>query len=276
MTPGGCQKAAGAVGGDHGQRRGWVWARLGMCPLAGALAHLAVLAQRTVTAPGGDSADAMAKLYAEGGYLADDAAVRALACVKTAEDVAAVRAAVRCVYLPWLDDTARNLQECLATKALPAVAQQEGIEAASGQCIVFADGLRFDTGKRLVAMAEARQLEVSDDWRWARLRCQQRQAGRVAGCRVRGGSLMPATPRDFRQRRGLGDRLRRLLSAAGLRCSDLPSRETHGQERPRVDGVWRVRQARMTFRRAGGTDRGPVELLLERATRSTPAGSVRS
>ncbi len=118
---------------------------------------------------GGDSADAMAKLYAEGGYLADDAAMRALACVKTAEDVAAVQAAVRCVYLPWLDDTARHFQECLATKALPTVAQQAGVEAAAGECILFADGLRFDIGQRLAAMAGERQLEVSTGWRWAAL-----------------------------------------------------------------------------------------------------------
>ncbi|MGI6418745.1 MAG: BREX-1 system phosphatase PglZ type B [Thermoguttaceae bacterium] len=221
MTPADARKRLGQLEADHGQRRGWVWARLGMCPLAGALAHLAVLAQRTVTAPGGDSADAMAKLYAEGGYLADDAAVRALACVKTAEDVAAVRAAVRCVYLPWLDDTARNLQECLATKALPAVAQQEGIEAASGQCIVFADGLRFDTGKRLVAMAEARQLEVSDDWRWAALptvTATAKPAGSPVAGQVRGGSLdADFCPEISDSGEKLNaDRLRRLLSAAGL------------------------------------------------------------
>ena len=57
---------------EHGPRRKWVWARLGKCPLANALEHLAMLAKRTATTLGGDSADVMAKLYTEGAYLADD------------------------------------------------------------------------------------------------------------------------------------------------------------------------------------------------------------
>src|SRR5207247_683569 len=83
---------------------------------ANALEHLALLAKRTTTTLGGDSADAMAKLYAEGGYLADDGAMRALAYVKTAEDSAAVQQAVRCVYLPWLDATARHFEDCVRAK----------------------------------------------------------------------------------------------------------------------------------------------------------------
>src|SRR3990172_9393644 len=113
MKPADARQRLEELEAEHGQRRSWVWARLGMCPLANALGHLAILAKRTSLMLGGDSADAMAKLYAEGGHLADDAAIRALAYVKTAEDVAAVQTAVRCVYLPWLDDTARHFQGCL-------------------------------------------------------------------------------------------------------------------------------------------------------------------
>jgi len=205
---------------EHGPRRGWVWARLGMCPLANAVGHLAMLAKRTMMVLGGDSAEAMAKLYAEGGYLADDAALRALACVKTAQDTAAVQAAVRCVYLPWLEDTARHFQECLAAKALPTVAQQESIEAAAGECILFADGLRFDIGQRLATMAGARQLEASAGWRWAALptvtATAKPVASPVAG-KLRGGHLgadfCPETA-DTGEAMNT-DRFRRLLSAAG-------------------------------------------------------------
>jgi len=206
---------------EHGARRGWVWARLGLCPLANALAHLAVLAQRTATALGGDSADGMAKLYAEGGYLADDAAVQALACVKAAEDVAAVLAAVRCVYLPWLDDTARNLQDCLATRELPTVKQQKCVEASAGECVLFVDGLRFDIGQRLVAMAEARQLDASAGWRWAAIpsvtATGKPATSPVAG-QVRGGNLdADFCPEVSETGEKLSaDRLRRLLSAAGF------------------------------------------------------------
>ena len=169
MTPAEARQRLEQLEAEHGPRRSWVWARLGLCPLANALGHLELLAKRTAMTLGGESADAMAKLYAEGGYLADDGAMWALACVKTTEDTAAVQAAVRCVYLPWLEDTARHFQECVAAKALPTVAQQEGVPAEAGDCVVFADGLRFDIGQRLAAMAGERQLEVFNSWRWAAL-----------------------------------------------------------------------------------------------------------
>lgn len=221
MNPAEARKRLDQLEADHGPRRGWVWARLGMCPLASALAHLAVLAQRTATTLGGDSADGMAKLYAEGGYLADDAAARALACAKAAEDLAAVRAAVRCVYLPWLDDTARHFQECFAAKTLPAVEQQIGVEAAIGECVLFADGLRFDIGQRLVAMAGARQLETSAGWRWAALptvTATAKPAASPVADQGRGGSLNADFCPEVSQtgERLNTDRLRRLLSAAGF------------------------------------------------------------
>lgn len=206
---------------EHGPRRKWVWARLGMCPLANALEHLALLAKRTTTTLGGDSADAMATLYVGGGYLADDSAMRALACVKTAEDTAAVQQAVRSVYLPWLEDTARHFQECVAVKALPAVAQQERVVANSGECILFADGLRFDIGQRLAAMAGEQQLEVSAGWRWAALPTVTATAkpavspvaGKLCGGRLE-ADFSPATA-DAGD--GLNiDRFRRLLSSEGF------------------------------------------------------------
>ena len=154
---------------NHGARRNWVWARLGMSPLANALEHLAVLAKRTRMPLGGESVDAMAKVYTEGGYLADDATLRALACVKTAEDAAAVQTAVRCIYLPWLEDTTKHFQQCEAVKSLPSAEQQQGVKVSAGECSLFADGLRFDIGQRLAAMAGERNMEVSAAWRWASL-----------------------------------------------------------------------------------------------------------
>ncbi|GAF86301.1 unnamed protein product, partial [marine sediment metagenome] len=119
MKPAEARERVERLEAEHGVRREWVWARLGMCPLAHALGHLAVLAKRTAATLGGESAKAMAKLYAEDGYLADDGAMRALACVKTAEDAAAVQAAIRSMYLPWLEDTVKHFQRCLVGQSLP-------------------------------------------------------------------------------------------------------------------------------------------------------------
>lgn len=221
MKPADARVRLGQLESDHGQRRGWVWARLGMCPLANAMAHLAVLAKRTTSMLGGDSADDMARLYSDGGYLADDAALRALACTKSAEDLAAVRGAVRCVYLPWLDDTARHLQQCLATKSLPTVERQDLIEVATGDCIVFADGLRFDIGQRLLNMAGANKLEASAGWRWAALptvTATAKPAASPIADKVRGTSLeadfCPETAEAGEKL--TTDRFRRLLAAAGF------------------------------------------------------------
>jgi hypothetical protein len=256
---------------EHSPRRKWVWARLGKCPLANALEHLAMLAKRTAATVGGDSADVMAKLYTEGAYLADDGAMRAAACVKTAEDTTAVQAAVRCVYLPWLEDTARHFQNCLLTKDLPAVAQQEGIAAEDGVCILFADGLRFDVGQRLVAMASERHIEVSSGWRWAALptvtATAKPAASPVAG-KLRGSRLesdfCPETADS-----GVSltiDRFRKLLSAEGFQV--IGSTET-GDARAKNARGWTEYGE---FDKLGHTLQGKLaariedqlELLLER------------
>ena len=210
-----------ALEAEHGVRRGWVWASLGMCPLANAMAHLAGLAKRTATTLGGDSADAMARLYAEGGYLADDAALRAMACVKTVEDTAAVQAAVRCVYLPWLEDTARHFQQCLETKALPAATAQEVVAAETGECILFADGLRFDIGQRFAALAGERQMEASAAWRWAALptvTATAKPAASPVAKMLRGGDLgADFCPEIAETGEGLNtDRFRKQLAVAGF------------------------------------------------------------
>lgn len=156
---------------QHGVRREWIWARLGQNLLAGALKHLVTLARKTAQALGGDSPKAMADLYAGDGYLADDAVLRAISSVRSSEDARAVQAAVRSIYLPWLEDAARHFQDLIATFPLPNAASknQTLIAANPGQCLLFVDGLRFDIARRLVAMAEERQLQVNINWRWAGL-----------------------------------------------------------------------------------------------------------
>src|SRR5262249_12247022 len=105
---------------QHGMRRQWVWAKLGWSPLAKALTHLNALASRTAIGLGGDTTTAMAELYASTGYLADDAVMRALAAVKSAEDCAAVFGAARAMYLPWLQDSAEHFQKLTAASPLPS------------------------------------------------------------------------------------------------------------------------------------------------------------
>ena len=156
---------------EHGPRRGWVWAQLGRSPLAMALAHLTQLADHTETHLGGESAAEMANLYSDDGFQADDAALRALAGAGNHAQRNAIRTAVRGMYLTWLEQAAERLQKLVAVTPLPSLAQQPKVDVDRGACLLFADGLRFDLGRRLAALLEQRNLRTSFRHRWSALPC---------------------------------------------------------------------------------------------------------
>ncbi|MFC1521890.1 BREX-1 system phosphatase PglZ type B [Elusimicrobiota bacterium] len=155
---------------EHGFRRQWVWVVLGMSPLAKALEYLAALAKHTAVSLGGDSPDQMGNLYSQGAYLADDALLRALAEVRSAEDWKAVSAAIQAVYLPWLEDAAEHFQKLVAANSLPAYDPKFAeTDVGPGTCVMFVDGLRFDLGMRLSILAQSRNMRVTHGRRWAAL-----------------------------------------------------------------------------------------------------------
>lgn len=220
----------GKLESEHAVRRQWVWAKLGDSPLAKALAHLAVLGKHTTVGLGGDSPGAMAGLYANGGYLADDAVLRALAEVKSAEDHDAVSAAARAMYLPWLQDAAEHFQKLVVASPLPAKGSgaQAPVSVEAGTCILFVDGLRFDLGQRLVGLAQDRKLHVVQGRRWAAVPTVTGTAkptvspvaDQIVGQRL-GDDFVPEVS-DVGQVL-TSDRLRKLMAAAGYQL--LPASE---------------------------------------------------
>jgi hypothetical protein len=155
----------------HGERRTWVWVKLNQAPLAQALEHLVVLARVTRKPLGGESPEAMATAYATEGWQADDAVLQALALVKNSQDVKAVKAAIRAVYKPWLEFRAEQFQE-LVRGGYPedrGEFSKSLAEVEPGTCILFADGLRLDLGKRLRNGLEDFGLAVEESWRWVPL-----------------------------------------------------------------------------------------------------------
>jgi hypothetical protein len=214
---------------EHGPRRGWVWAKLGQSTLAKALTHLAALATRTATVLGGDSPKAMAQLYVDSGYLADDAALRALAEVKNAEDWDAVSAAARAVYLPWLRDAAEHFQKLAAST--PLLAKGDGaddiVAAEPGTCILFVDGLRFDLGQRLAGLAQDRNLRVGGGRRWAAVPTVTGTAkpavtpvaGQVSGHQL-GEDFVPEVSDAGKP--ATTDRIRKLMVTAGYQVLTAP------------------------------------------------------
>ncbi|MBK9374881.1 MAG: BREX-1 system phosphatase PglZ type B [Holophagales bacterium] len=198
----------------HGARRGWLWARLGRAPLAVALEHLAAVA---VAAPvAGATAADLAEAWAGGGWKVDAAALRALAAVEKAPDVKAVHAALRAVYLSWLDAGARRLQE-LSGKGLPVA---EALAAPdTGTCVLFADGLRFDVARALEARLSDGGASVNVGWRWAALPTVTATAKPAVSPVATG--LLGGPAAEFQAATADGkpltpDRFRKLLDGAGI------------------------------------------------------------
>lgn len=171
MAPNAARSSIMELEGKHGPRRKWVWAKLNQAPLAGALEHLAALAESTSRELGGASIADMAKLYEEGGWQADAAALTSMAAVKSNADTKAVGGALGAIYRPWLESAARRFQELAGSEPLPGHRQQnqDDTRVDSGGVILFADGLRYDVSQRLTERLRSTGRSVAISNRWAGL-----------------------------------------------------------------------------------------------------------
>lgn len=142
---------------EHGPRRDWLWARMGLAPLAVALQYLARLAELSAAIPIGNTPTELALNYQQSGWLVDDAAIRALGVAQSKADSDAVGSAVRAVYLLWLEEAAQRLQYAAKTSGgLPQIDGGMDLTASeAGVCTVFVDGLRYDVAQRLQAKLQS-------------------------------------------------------------------------------------------------------------------------
>ena len=148
-----------------------VWSELGESPLANALVKLAVVANITEhSLAAGRPAD-MAKAYESFGWKADDAALKAMACVLTQDDVKAICSVLQTIYLPWVDDAARHLQSQVEKAGYPGgFAKDRSPEVSKpGTCILFMDGLRLDLANRMETRLKFQGFSVESTTRWAAL-----------------------------------------------------------------------------------------------------------
>jgi len=145
----------GALEAEHGKRREWVWAQLAESPLATVLAPLARLASAAATVLGGATVDGVVTAYTKDGWRCDCAALEALALVRGPADAAIVQSVVRAAYLPWLDASARHFQSLIEGAEAGARTLVSGSEHEKDSCLIFADGLRYDTAHMLADRLEA-------------------------------------------------------------------------------------------------------------------------
>ena len=117
LTPEGARKEAARLDAEHAWRRGTVWADLDLAPLAFALEQLVALAELTAQPLASSDLASLTADYAERGWRADDALLRALAAAKSSIDRAAVSAAAVAMYGSWLDAGAKALQAAIGPMA---------------------------------------------------------------------------------------------------------------------------------------------------------------
>jgi hypothetical protein len=161
LTAEAARKAATALDAEHAPRRRTVWADLGQAPLAFALEQLVVLGELTARPLASNDLASLVADYAERGWRADDAVLRALTAVSTAADRAAASAAVEAVYRIWADASAKALQSIIGPMA-NANNYQVGARASTlkGTVSVFVDGLRLDVAHHVQDRLAAVGLEV--------------------------------------------------------------------------------------------------------------------
>ena len=152
---------------QHAERRAYPWQRLGLSPLATALGPLAQLAGLCQSAPGAPTPEAYAESYASDGWRVDAAALATMAACGSPEQHGAVLGTLRAVYLPWLENTARHLQQLIQANGQSVSKRAKPIEAAAGRLVLFADGLRMDVAQQLAEKLAAAGIESTQDWEWS-------------------------------------------------------------------------------------------------------------
>tara|TARA_R110000782_G_scaffold270471_1_gene371546 strand:+ start:63067 stop:65349 length:2283 start_codon:yes stop_codon:yes gene_type:complete len=152
-----------ALEDEHCWRRQTIWARRGDAPLAQALTHLVAVAAAKPLPP--HDGQALATAYVDHGCTIDWAAMQALAAAPRQIDREAVTAAIRAIYLPWLEEGAVALQELLKTGKLKLATPPTA--APDATTILFVDGFRMDLAHELKRRLAGQGLNVALNWSWS-------------------------------------------------------------------------------------------------------------
>lgn len=152
---------------QHAIRRNYAWHKLGLSPLAAALEPLSKLAALCAAAAGAPNPEAYAEYYAKDGWRVDAAALATMAACGSPEQHGEVLGTLRAVYLPWLESTARHLQQLIQQTGNAVSKRGKPIEPTPGRLVLFADGLRMDVARLLSESLTANGFTLTEDWEWS-------------------------------------------------------------------------------------------------------------
>ena len=79
----------------------------------------------------------------------------------------AVLGTLQAVYIPWLESTARHLQQLIRNNGQSVSKRTKPIGTAPGRLVLFADGLRMDVAKQLAEKLAAAGITATQDWEWS-------------------------------------------------------------------------------------------------------------
>ncbi|MEQ1762346.1 MAG: BREX-1 system phosphatase PglZ type B [Pyrinomonadaceae bacterium] len=163
-------KKLGELNTQHSHRSRWVWAALGEAPLAIAVGHLNDAAEMIRATANHPSWTSLADYYANEGWKVDQSVIRAINIARSLSSSKAVAAAIRALYLPWLERLAENAQSI--EQEYPNIKPEmcRVFSPESGKVYVFADGLRMDLAKVLQKLLLTRAgMDASVEHSWTAL-----------------------------------------------------------------------------------------------------------
>jgi hypothetical protein len=167
------RKGLGELVKQHAPRAAWVWAALGESPLAVATAHLGNMLLAMEKGLDTTAWEPLAKDYLHHGWQVDAHAREAYAAISKATDPAAaslaISAALRSIYLPWLEDVATRCQ--LIGDQYPKRTPEHAYRFTPkpGHILLFVDGLRADIGVELAEQLRAQEITVERHIAWSAL-----------------------------------------------------------------------------------------------------------
>lgn len=149
---------------QHGRRRDLIWAELGEAKYAMMLKNLVQIAELTERHLDNGSLTEIEKRYSEQLWQVDAMVVDLLAKIDSNEDLRLLNGILGILYYPWLDSSARYLQQ--AGLLLRDSVQAPNLDA---EAVLFIDGLRFDCAKKLSQLLTSSGFQADESFRWTGL-----------------------------------------------------------------------------------------------------------
>jgi hypothetical protein len=163
------RKALSELVTKHESRLKSIWVKLDEAPLLLATQHLGKMLHAMQSGFVGMDCAQLADSYLSHGWIVDAEARKAWSIARKPEDSAAVSAALKTTYQPWLEELAERVQSHAATYPTKGPEQATQYQATPGTVILFVDGFRADVAKEFISQLESVGITTSTKSLWSAL-----------------------------------------------------------------------------------------------------------